>query len=291
MKTLLKKIYNQLPLKREIFTVIKSVVTPSERIYKHLHFRGDINVQVDESHSFKMRHYGFEVENTVFWVGLTGGWEKLSLSIWVKLAHNSDVIFDIGANTGIYSLVAKSLNPKAQTFAFEPVKRVFEKLEFNNQPNGYDINCYESAASDSDGTATIFDTPTEHVYSVTVGKNLNTSDTSVIPTTIKTIRLDTLIEKLKIPKVDLIKIDVETHEAEVLKGLGKYLEKFKPTMLVEILNDTVGQNVEAIVSGKGYVYFNLDEKLGTIRRVEHITKSDYYNYLLCNEEVAKLIAD
>jgi FkbM family methyltransferase len=291
MKTLLKKTYNQLPLKREIFTVIKSVVTPSERIYKHLHFRGDINVQVDESHSFKMRHYGFEVENTVFWVGLTGGWEKLSLSIWVKLAHNSDVIFDIGANTGIYSLVAKSLNPKAQTFAFEPVKRVFEKLEFNNQPNGYDINCYESAASDSDGTATIFDTPTEHVYSVTVGKNLNTSDTSVIPTTIKTIRLDTLIEKLKIPKVDLIKIDVETHEAEVLKGLGKYLEKFKPTMLVEILNDTVGQNVEAIVSGKGYVYFNLDEKLGTIRRVEHITKSDYYNYLLCNEEVAKLIAD
>ncbi len=291
MKTLLKKIYNQLPLKREIFTVIKSVVTPSERIYKHLHFRGDINVQVDESHSFKMRHYGFEVENTVFWVGLTGGWEKLSLSIWVKLAHNSDVIFDIGANTGIYSLVAKSLNPKAQTFAFEPVKRVFEKLEFNNQLNGYDINCYESAASDSDGTATIFDTPTEHVYSVTVGKNLNTSDTSVIPTTIKTIRLDTLIEKLKIPKVDLIKIDVETHEAEVLKGLGKYLEKFKPTMLVEILNDTVGQNVEAIVSGKGYVYFNLDEKLGTIRRVEHITKSDYYNYLLCNEEVAKLIAD
>ncbi len=291
MKTLLKKIYNQLPLKREIFTVIKSVVTPSERIYKHLHFRGDINVQVDESHSFKMRHYGFEVENTVFWVGLTGGWEKLSLSIWVKLAHNSDVIFDIGANTGIYSLVAKSLNPKAQTFAFEPVKRVFEKLEFNNQLNGYDIDCYESAASDSDGTATIFDTPTEHVYSVTVGKNLNTSDTSVIPTTIKTIRLDTLIEKLKIPKVDLIKIDVETHEAEVLKGLGKYLEKFKPTMLVEILNDTVGQNVEAIVSGKGYVYFNLDEKLGTIRRVEHITKSDYYNYLLCNEEVAKLIAD
>ncbi len=269
----------------------KTFVTPSERIYQHLHFHGDINVKIDESHSFNIRHYGFQLENILFWEGLSDGWEKVSVSIWVKLVGNSDVIFDIGANTGVYSLVAKALNPDVQVFAFEPVKRVFEKLEFNNKLNGYDINCYESAASDTDGTATIYDTPTDHTYSVTVGKNLNSSDTAVIPTTIETVRLDTMIERLKLTKLDLIKIDVETHEAEVIAGLGKYLEEFKPTMLIEILDDTVGQNVEALVSGKGYVYFNLDEKLGTIRRVEHITKSDYYNYLLCNEEVAKLIVD
>ena len=99
-------------------------------------------------------------------------------------------------------------------------------------------------------------------------------------------RLDTLINQRKIEKIDLMKIDVETHEAEVLEGMGEYLEKFKPTMLIEILNNEVGQNVENLVRGKGYLYFNLDEKTDSIRRVEKITKSDFYNYLLCNEQLA-----
>ncbi len=291
MKKLLKNVYKHIPLKKEIFSAVKKIAAPSERVYRHLHFEGDIDVEIDKSHSFKMRHYGYEIENSIFWSGLTDGWEKLSLSLWIKLARNADVVIDIGANTGIYSLIAKSLNPAARIYAFEPVKRVFEKLEFNNQLNDYDINCYESAASDSDGTATIYDTATEHTYSVTVGKNMHASDVSVIPTTIETVRLDTMIERLQIPKIDLIKLDVETYEAEVIEGLGKYLDKFKPTMLVEVLNDAVGENVEALVKDKNYVYFNLDEKLGTIRRVEHISKSDYYNYLICEEEVAKLVVN
>ena len=289
MKKLLKSAYDHIPLKKEFFSLVKIFVTPSERIYKHLHFHGDIKIDVDKSHSFKMRHYGYEIENSIFWGGLTDGWEKVSLSVWIKLVENSEVIFDIGANTGIYSLIAKALKPQAQVYAFEPVKRVFEKLEFNNRLNSYDIKCYETAASDTDGEATIYDTASEHTYSVTVGKNMNSADVSVIPTIIKTVRLDTVIEDLKIPKIDLIKIDVETHEAEVIEGLGKYIEQFKPAMLVEVLNDKVGQHVEALVSGKGYVYYNLDEKLGTIRQVEHISKSDYYNYLICSEETAKQV--
>lgn len=280
-----------MPLKKELFSLVKTFAIPSESIYKHLHFQGNIKVKVDDSHSFKIRHHGFEVENSIFWTGLTGGWEKVSLSLWIELVRNSDVVFDIGANTGIYSLIAKSLNPQAQVFAFEPVRRVFEKLEFNNQLNGYDINCYQSAASDSDGTATIYDTSAEHTYSVTVGKNLNSSDVPVVPTMIETVRLDTVIENVGLPKIDLIKLDVETHEAEVIEGLGKYLEEFQPTMLVEVLNDTVGRNIEALVGGIDYLYFNLDEESGTIRQVEHISKSDYYNYLICKEKTAKLLAN
>ena len=71
-----------------------------------------------------MRHYGFQLENEIFWSGLTNGWEKISTRLWIELSKNSKVIFDIGANTGIYSLVSKSINPTSQVFAFEPVKRV-----------------------------------------------------------------------------------------------------------------------------------------------------------------------
>jgi len=289
MKQVIRSVYKKLPYKKPFFELLKNFVAPSENVYKHFHFEGDFEVQIDKSHSFLMRHYGFELENTLFWMGIRKGWEKTSISLWTKLVRKSDVIFDIGANTGVYSLIAKSLNSQSKVYAFEPVKRVYEKLEYNNRLNDYDIVCFEWAISDSDGTATIYDTPTEHVYSVTVNKNLSAENIEVIPTEIKVRRLDSLIEEMKIEKIDLIKIDVETHEPEVLEGFGKYLDKFKPTMLIEVLNDEVGEKIEALVKGCDYLYFNLDEKSDSIRKVERITKSDYYNYLICSREVAREI--
>lgn len=281
-----RNVYKILPFKRPVFELLKKFVRPSENIYKHLYFQGDFSVQIDESHSFRIHHYGYELENKLFWGGLRNGWEKTSTSLWIQLVEHSDVIFDIGANTGFYSLIAKSLNPQAHVVAFEPLKRIFEKLNHNNRLNDFDILTLEFAASNANDVAIVYDTPTEHAYSVTVNQNLNPPSTEVIPTEIRIMRLDTLIEEMNIEKLDLIKLDVETHEPEVLEGLGKYLEKYRPTMLIEILNDEVGDRVEALVRGKNYLYFNIDERQDVIRRVERITKSDYYNYLICDSSVA-----
>ncbi len=231
-------------------------------------------------------HLGFQIENALFWEGVNDGWEKVSTKLWIDLCKSASYIFDIGANTGVYSLIAKSINKENHVYALEPVHRVFEKLEQNNRLNNFNILCIEKAASNFNGTATIYDLPIEHILSVTVNKDLNTTKHSTIPTEIETIRVDSLIDFYKIPQVDLMKIDVETHEHEVLQGMGKYLELFRPTLLIEILLDDVGANVEKMVNGLGYLYFNIDEKHG-IRKVEHITKSDHFNYLLCNEAKAR----
>jgi hypothetical protein len=57
-------------------------------------------------------------------------------------------------------------------------------------------------------------------------------------------------------------------------------------MLIEILNNEIGDKVNSMIKNLGYSYFNIDEK-GGIRQVEQITKSDYYNYLLCDQKIAK----
>lgn len=287
MKSDLKQFYNIVPLKKQLFSYLKHFYSPSESVYKHLHFKGDFDVLIDEEHSFKLRHYGFQIENEIFWGGLKESHEKISTNLWINLSRQAETVFDIGANTGVYSLITKSLNPKAKVYAFEPVKRVYEKLCENNILNEYDVVCLEKATSNKTGTAVIYDTPTEHVYSVTVGKNLNDTNVEVIPTSIETVRLDDFIESENIEKIDLMKIDVETHEAEVLEGLGKYLELFKPTLLIEILNDEVGKNVEDLVAKNGYLYFDIDDKNGSLKQTNQITKSDFYNYLLCNEKTAK----
>ena len=51
-------------------------------------------------------------------------WEKVSLQLWEELCKESEVIFDVGSNTGVYSLLAKSSNPKSKVYAFEPIKRI-----------------------------------------------------------------------------------------------------------------------------------------------------------------------
>ncbi|WP_018342191.1 FkbM family methyltransferase [Cytophaga aurantiaca] len=285
MKKFFKSIYRALPFKKEAFTLLKYVWTPSESIYRHLYFKDVFTVKIDSSKKFKIKHYGFQLENAIFWSGLTEGWEKESIKLWIKLCEDSDVIVDIGANTGVYALVAKTVNPSSRVYAFEPVARVYQKLRENIELNAFDIHAYEQAASNFNGTATIYDTDSEHTYSVTVNKNMFSSETTVVSTTIETITLDAFIKNSKIEKIDLIKIDVETHEAEVLEGYSEFLSVHKPTMLIEILTDEIGEKVEALVKDLNYLYFNIDE-LGSVRHVTSLSKSDYYNYLFCSPATA-----
>lgn len=285
MKKHLKSIYRSVPFKKQLYQLLKKFYKPSHSIYQHLHFEGVFKVEVGDNSSFLIKHHGFEVENEIFWNGLTGGWEKVSLSLWVALARNANTILDIGANTGIYALIAKSINPEARVYALEPVQRVFKKLVENNTLNQYDIVCLEKAASNFNGSATIYDTGGEHTYSVTVNKNLNNKTTKTFTSRIETIRIASLIESEALNTVDLVKIDVETHEPEVLEGFGSYLKKYQPTLVIEILNEEVARGVTMYIQDIPYLYFNIDEHKG-IRQVPQITKSDYYNFLLCSKETA-----
>jgi FkbM family methyltransferase len=289
MKASLKKIYDAVPLKMEIFKTIRFFWIPPHSIYKHFHFTGVINLKVDNGSSFKMKHYGTEIENDFFWKGLTGGWEKISMKCWMQLCRNANVIFDIGANTGVYSLVAKAINTSSKVYAFEPLKQMFTKLVLNNELNQYDIICIEKAASDKNGKAIIYETGTDHVAAASLNAETRQDGNLNVETEIVTTTLDTFINENYIEKVDLIKMDVETHEPNVLEGYRIFLQKHRPDLLVEVLTDEVGSDLEKILNGLEYLYFNIDDKNGTIRKTDRITKSDYFNYLICTRESAKYL--
>jgi FkbM family methyltransferase len=155
--------------------------------------------------------------------------------------------------------------------------------------NNFNIKTFQTGVSNYDGEATIYDLPTEHTYSVTVNKNLNASHLKVDTATIPVTRLSTFIAQQRLPKIDLIKIDVETHEPEVLEGMGEYLKQNRPTMLIEVLSDEIGLRLEKQLEGLGYVYFNIDE-VNPPQRVMHINTSKHFNYLICSEQMAEKLA-
>lgn len=288
MKKMLKSIYMATPFKREIFSLVKLFYTPPHSIYKHLYFKGIFKVKVEDNF-FYINHHGYQIENDIFWRGLKGAREGTSLSLWVKLCKRANVILDIGSNTGVYALTAKAANPKAVVYGFDPIDRVFDKFIDNCKLNNFDIKAYKFALSDYDGQAVIYDVTTEHTYGVTVNMNRQKPETPVIKREIETKKLSTFIEEEKIQKIDLMKVDVETHEPEVLLGMGGYLDMMKPSMIMEILTDEVGQKVQEILDGKGYLYFNIDEARPP-EQVTDISKSGSFNYLICLEPVAKKLA-
>ncbi len=275
-----------LPLKF-LYLILMFFYKPRQNFYSHLWFVGEFSVKFENKEMFRMMHYGYQIENQLFWDGIFG-WEPKSTYLWAQLCKKSNVIIDIGANTGVYSLIAKSINPSADVYAFEPVERVYDKLIKNMYINNFNVQCINKAVSRIDGEAIIYDpVDNEHIYSVTINKNIDHPDSCVKPVTVKTITLDTFIVDAGINKVDLIKIDVETHEPEVLMGFQKFINIHQPTMLIEILSDSIALSLEELLSGVEYLFFNVDDRIGgRIKRVDRLSKSDKYNYLICKEDVA-----
>lgn len=290
IKQLIKDIYAILPFKKHFFIIIRKLLTLPESIYKHLHFKGIFNVKIDAKHQFKMYHLGASEENELFWGGIDNGWEKTSLKLWRKLCIDAHVVLDIGANTGLYSLVTKTLNPSARVYAFEPLPKVLEYLQYNVSINNYAVEIIPKALSNFNGTAKVF-LMEGHDFctSVTVNKSLLSEETPQKELAIETFRLDGFIEHNKIKNIDLIKIDVETHEPEVLEGMSKYLDKFKPDFLIEVWDADCAVKLNTLFKDKGYLYFDIDDKNDKVLQKEEITISSFWNYLICKPESAKKI--
>jgi FkbM family methyltransferase len=267
-----RSIYRSIPFKKELYKSIKKIGTPS--FYEKLAFKGAFIVKINEEYEFKMYNdYDLVLEKVLFWKGLSGGWEKISLEVWTRLAKHAKVIFDCGANSGVYSLMAETINKNADVYAFEPIGRNIELLKDNKNINGYKFEIVECAVSDHDGFCSMFQMPGVVNYMTSVNNNRYTSNEKVIEVKVPTKRLSTFIAEKNIKKVDLIKLDVEEHELEVL---------------IEIIGNEKAREIQKICDPLGYFYYYIDE-INPPVKTDNLVDNDHHNYLICTNEVAKLL--
>jgi FkbM family methyltransferase len=291
----LKELYLALPFTQPLFTVLRRFWIPPEPIRRHLYFRGVVRVDAGYGAAFSLMNDAYQIETDLFWRGAMNGWEGTSLRLWARACREARVIVDVGANTGIYAFIAKAVRPGAHVYAFEPIARVHRRLVENNALNGFDVICRAEAVSSYDGEGPIFDLPTDHLYTGSLNKKLYGGELPAIERSVPVIRLDTFLDRENVV-ADLIKIDVESHEPEVVEGLGARLERDRPSLLVEVWHDGehgnlhMGERIEAAVAGKGYVYYRVDHDLGPVRE-EHIGRPGrgYSNYFICTEDVARRV--
>lgn len=148
-------------VKRKLFLGLREIY-PNHPFIKSLYFRGKFDVSINHKYRFRIINYGGIIEERTLRDGLFNTWENESGHIWKQLCPLADVIFDIGANTGIYSLVAKTINPNSKVYAFEPSPRNFKKLNRNNEINNFNIHSEQLAVSNETAEKIFYDQPNEN---------------------------------------------------------------------------------------------------------------------------------
>ncbi len=273
MKKFLRIIYSNIPLKKYLFYILRNNFKIRENFYKHLWFEGFFSTNYLNKQFF-IYSLPTIIENEIFWNGLGKTWEPLSIRIWTELLKKKKIVFDIGANTGIYSLLSCAFNRKASIYAFEPNPNFIKAILKAKNKNKFNIKVNDFALSNKNGTVH-FDG-----YQIKKKQNLNK---------IKTIRLDNFIENNKIQSIDLIKLDVELHEVHVVKGMGKYLKKYRPDFLIEVLDNNIAKKLNYLFKNLGYNYVSIDDKKIKLKKLERIEKSPFYNVLICKKETYEII--
>ena len=133
---------------------------------------------------------------------------------------NPRVIYDIGANVGTWTLLAKALYPEAQIHAFEPLPMHTGKfLQFTQGLTG--VHLHEiglgSRPTQSVMNVTDFSDASSVLALTEAGKQQwHVKQVAAIPVQIE--RLDDWVSSRGLPNPDLIKLDVQGFELEVLRG-------------------------------------------------------------------------
>ena len=278
----IKKPYAAPPLRRRIYRRLTRVPMPralKRRVYLH----GNLPIQIDTSHSFLMHTDGGYIENDLHRWGYGNGWEGVSLRAWARLARQAGVIMDVGAYHGVYALAAKCLNPQARVVAFEPVEISHQVVVENAEINGFDIGAERAAVSDRTGSAVLFDSPRwRHSLSSLERPPPAQYEEIEVPT----FSLDDYTNQKQMSSVDLIKIDVEGHEAAVVSGMSELVSRSRPTVLIEVLTDDAGKAVLGMLEPHGYRLFQISDTDG-LDPVAQIDGGDSggRNFLFCQPEV------
>jgi len=184
-----------------------------------------------------------------YWLGT---YERDKQEKFFATVSEGDVVFDIGANTGLYTLLAAKASGEAgHVYAFEPAERNLDFLKrhihLNNCTN---VTIFPSAVADKAGTA-FFDQGENHA----TGHLANEGETPV-----EVVTVDTLISDGKTRHPDLLKIDVEGAEVKVLQGAINALRETRPVVFLAIHGAQQYTECCDILTNAGYHVETSDEQ-------------------------------
>jgi FkbM family methyltransferase len=149
--------------------------------------------------------------------------EEEMLRCWADAAKGAKVVFDVGANAGIYSLAALAVEPDAVVHAFEPTPEIASRLRTTANLNRLaSLHVHEVAVLDHDGSAVLRRFRGELGNNEGMNFVVHEPDNSETEQ-VRVVSLDRFCRERCLEQIDLLKIDVQGHELSVLKGAERLI--------------------------------------------------------------------
>ncbi len=211
----------------------------SNRLFDYLKRRWPTSGLIDcefNGVSFKLNNHCDDWLVQYFYYGFKYP-EEADLRLFMNLAEHSNCILDIGANTGVFSILSSAVSPNSEIYAFEPFSSNANRLKHNVEVNGLNnITIFQEALGDQIGEIELSIPKNNEITDVS-STNLEFSK-SVYPEIewqLVKVRMNTIdnFRKSIDKPIDLIKCDVETFEMSVFNGGLNVLNTDKPTIIFE----------------------------------------------------------
>jgi len=292
VKAALKRLRYSQPFNKLATSTVRGLCrlagTTPEIFPHHLHRVGDVFEPLPNGEVLHLFSKGDDwVTNQVFWKGWKA-YEPGTIDLFYRLAVRANVVLDIGSYVGFFSLIAALANRNARVYAFEPMEAIHRRLVENVRRNKLkNVECLNAAVSDSTGTARFFFSQAALNEGLPTSSSLSESFMAGAPgltgVEVPLLTVDAFADQRGLSRVDLVKIDTETTEPSVLRGMRRVLSRDHPAMVCEVLHGRAeAAALEAELRPLGYRFFLLTPD-GPVARESIEGHPEFLNYLFTTD--------
>lgn len=207
---------------------------------------------------------------TFSWTGVI--FARHEIAFILSVLEPGMIFFDAGANAGLFAMsAAKKIGGKG-VFAFEPCSSTCELLRRNLALNGLpEVHVVQQALGDLTGEAVLQINAPGRDGLNTLGKAVHSESRVIGREAVIVTTVDGFIHKHNLPRVDVMKVDIEGAELMLFRGARNLLERpDAPLVLYEgfgFLTRGFGYHPVEILwllESYGYTLFLLNDETGAI---------------------------
>lgn len=167
-----------------------------------------------------------------------GEYSESEVALWRQLVKPDAIVVDAGANCGAHTVALAGMVPKGAVLAFEPMRTMYHILCGNLALNGItNAVAYHAAVGATAGTINV------PAVNFTLHENYGGISLPAYQQApgnpVPLVALDAVL-----PRIDLLKADVEGMEGDVIRGADRLIRECRPILYLE---NNPGENQGALI--------------------------------------------